>query len=551
MKETKIKEQGITLIALVVTIVVLIILAGVSLGALLGENGIISKAKESREKTEIAGEQEKINLAVLSVKAETEGGKITEENLGPELDNNIGKGKYIFGETENENEIKIIYTESQRSYIVDGEGEIVDAGGNEDLENALGELQNKYNELLEQNKNLQDKLEELLNQNTQLQNKVDSLQEMLDNITSGDSQLEAIKNELEKQLEELQAKYDTLELVKKQLEDKVAQLEQEKSDLNAENSRLQEELSNLQNQNTELNTLNGLLQEQLENLQNEYDKLEETNSQLQERIEALETENEQIQQEKENIQKELEELQSEYNKLQENNTNIQKELEEMQQNYNDLNETNKEIQNQLNTIQEILSQTTAESEHLLTGYKAYSKGKMILGTMIDNGTVSKRLNAGESYTIPKGYHDGNGTVVANSLESQTQGTATENNLSNGVTAWVNGQKITGNGKDVDNAYNNGYNAGRKSSSYKVLAYTKEQLKGSNNEANLVPYYTKYQQLTLWQNLFICATSNYANHSGATGHHIFNYNASTGILSIDSNNGIAKINDYTIYIIDQN
>lgn len=44
-------NKGITLVALVVTIVVLLILAGISINLLLGENGIIKKAKEAREKT--------------------------------------------------------------------------------------------------------------------------------------------------------------------------------------------------------------------------------------------------------------------------------------------------------------------------------------------------------------------------------------------------------------------------------------------------------------------------------------------------------------------
>ena len=48
----KTKEmKGITLVALVVTIVVLLILAGVSINSVLGENGIIIKAKEAAEKT--------------------------------------------------------------------------------------------------------------------------------------------------------------------------------------------------------------------------------------------------------------------------------------------------------------------------------------------------------------------------------------------------------------------------------------------------------------------------------------------------------------------
>lgn len=42
------KERGITLVALVVTIVVLLILAGVSISLVLGNNGLITKAKEAK-----------------------------------------------------------------------------------------------------------------------------------------------------------------------------------------------------------------------------------------------------------------------------------------------------------------------------------------------------------------------------------------------------------------------------------------------------------------------------------------------------------------------
>ena len=48
------EKNGITLIALVVTIVVLLILAGVSINMVLGENGIVTKAKDARDKTKQA-----------------------------------------------------------------------------------------------------------------------------------------------------------------------------------------------------------------------------------------------------------------------------------------------------------------------------------------------------------------------------------------------------------------------------------------------------------------------------------------------------------------
>ena len=57
------KQKGITLIALVITIIILLILASVTIATLTGENGIITKAMEAREKTEQAGVEEQLKLA--------------------------------------------------------------------------------------------------------------------------------------------------------------------------------------------------------------------------------------------------------------------------------------------------------------------------------------------------------------------------------------------------------------------------------------------------------------------------------------------------------
>ncbi len=62
----KTKEmKGITLVALVVTIVVLLILAGVSINTVLGDDGIIKKAKEAAEATKRASAEEEMNRLVL------------------------------------------------------------------------------------------------------------------------------------------------------------------------------------------------------------------------------------------------------------------------------------------------------------------------------------------------------------------------------------------------------------------------------------------------------------------------------------------------------
>ena len=81
-KNTKInkyrkKNSGITLIALVVTIVILLILASISIGALTGDKGIIDQAHTAKEDTEIASWEEQIDLAIIDAE---------KKNRNPSLD---------------------------------------------------------------------------------------------------------------------------------------------------------------------------------------------------------------------------------------------------------------------------------------------------------------------------------------------------------------------------------------------------------------------------------------------------------------------------------
>ncbi len=64
------KEKGITLVALVVTIVVLIILAGVSINLVIGSNGIMSKAKQSKIRTSLASYKEQLGIFIADKKIE-------------------------------------------------------------------------------------------------------------------------------------------------------------------------------------------------------------------------------------------------------------------------------------------------------------------------------------------------------------------------------------------------------------------------------------------------------------------------------------------------
>ena len=77
-------NKGITLIALVITIIVLLILAGVSIAMLTGENGILTQATNSKTETTKAEAVEKINLALNAVKTEIYKQQVTNSTYEPE-----------------------------------------------------------------------------------------------------------------------------------------------------------------------------------------------------------------------------------------------------------------------------------------------------------------------------------------------------------------------------------------------------------------------------------------------------------------------------------
>ncbi len=87
---------------------------------------------------------------------------------------------------------------------------------------------------------------------------------------------------------------------------------------------------------------------------------------------------------------------------------------------------------------------TAEEKDVLRD-KTYlaEDGSIKTGTMPNNGAVNKTLNAGESYEIPEGYHDGKGTVTVSELSNQTPGDAKAEEILSGKKAWVDGTLITG------------------------------------------------------------------------------------------------------------
>ena len=79
-------NQGITLVALVITIIVLLILAGVTIAMLIGENGILNQANQAKTENEIKAVEEKARLLVNYARSLDETAKLKKENLENAID---------------------------------------------------------------------------------------------------------------------------------------------------------------------------------------------------------------------------------------------------------------------------------------------------------------------------------------------------------------------------------------------------------------------------------------------------------------------------------
>ena len=115
MKRTNSKKQkknkGITLIALVITIIVLLILAGVSIAMLTGDNGILSQAQKAKSETSISTEKEALEIQVI--------GEEMNRTLGNEVETEIGKTLYS-NTLENSNRWNVIVINDTQTVYGDG-----------------------------------------------------------------------------------------------------------------------------------------------------------------------------------------------------------------------------------------------------------------------------------------------------------------------------------------------------------------------------------------------------------------------------------------------
>lgn len=121
MKNILKEKNGITLIVLVITIIVLLILAGVSIMTLAGDNGLLKRTEISRDQTIISMEKEQISLAYNSCRIDNLfAQEVTAEQLENELINN-GNDTTV---TKESTKLIVKFNNTQNIYTIDENGKI-------------------------------------------------------------------------------------------------------------------------------------------------------------------------------------------------------------------------------------------------------------------------------------------------------------------------------------------------------------------------------------------------------------------------------------------
>ena len=120
MLKEKRNTNGITLIALVITIIVLLILAAVTINALSGDNGILRRATEASKQNTIAQEKEAIGVAYSSCLSDDNIGGVTSSQLQEELQKIIKNVEV----SESGTDLSILFTDTSHRYTLGKSGQI-------------------------------------------------------------------------------------------------------------------------------------------------------------------------------------------------------------------------------------------------------------------------------------------------------------------------------------------------------------------------------------------------------------------------------------------
>lgn len=202
-----------------------------------------------------------------------------------------------------------------------------------------------------------------------------------------------------------------------------------------------------------------------------------------------------------------------------------------------------------------------------TGSDCWANGEHISGSMVSNKATTVSINAGGIYTIPEGYHTGNGRVTTPSLAQQTMGTATASSIAEGFTAWVGGVQLTGsmpiNAEEeiilpMNGTYTipNGYHTGRGTVTQSIPSMSAQTI-GPTKETQSIACsgYVMEGDITITGVDALNYQRTGATPSDSTGKEITNYelsvsnNSASVVLSVDNWHDNSTLNVYNATFTD--
>ena len=460
-------NRGITLIALVVTIVVLLILAGVSLAMLRGENGIISKAQKSARETRLAKTKESISLEISDamINEAIKGNKtLTDEQLKDIVNK--------YGEMDEDGDT--IHTDDGDLSLKDlingttsGGGTGGSSGSTEELAQEVEKLKTTIDTLNKQISKLEKEKEALNAKIAELQGRINELESQLSEANKSKAELEETINNLRDENTRLNNK----------ITDLMAQLE-EKNQQTTENDGT---IENLKNQITELETRIQELETELANKENELANKDERIASLEEQVRDLQQQIEDSNNEISNKDAIIDSLNSTIESLTNQIESLNEQIERLE---NQIEQKDAEIADLKSkqatgtaTVDQVLEGATFSNSngvgltgtltlgkmigsnvnltnagYLLAGQTAYGQnGAKLLGTMTNHGAYTGAQSLGSDGStlyirIPQGAY------LTNTSAGYPEITASIASINN-----ITGYKYTQ--AQYDANYNNGWNSG--------------------------------------------------------------------------------------------
>ena len=120
------KNKGVTLIALAVTVIVLLIISGVTISYMTGENGIINQSKESKKFAGTVEEKEVLNTSVAAAVGKSSKSKVEENNLKKYLNQNVGDEVKDYTLEKRDGYYSVTFTATGNEYAVWENGTVQD-----------------------------------------------------------------------------------------------------------------------------------------------------------------------------------------------------------------------------------------------------------------------------------------------------------------------------------------------------------------------------------------------------------------------------------------